>query len=168
MGKIIVVNDKMQKNYRYELTEKTGCNFAADFKPELTPAEMLSLGVFGGRYMRDCAAEFPASWFKKAKFAVDSADQKINYFQVKASTPLSYWQAKGWINENDPRGWFQWYCRYYLGRRLENEDKRQIRRWKAMKRHVLAIKNNCRRGDLHCRPRQRQAVLHWAYDSRKF
>ena len=168
MGKIIVVNDKMQKNYRYELTEKMGQNFAADFKPELTPAEMLALGVFGGRYMRDCTAEFPSSWFKKAKFAVDKADYKLNYFQIKASTPLSYWRAKGWINENDPRGWFQWYCRYYLGRRLENEDKRQIRRWKAMKRHVLAIKNNCRRGDLNCRPRQRQAVLHWAYDSRKF
>lgn len=168
MGKIIIVNDKMQKNYRYELTEKVGQNFAADFKPELTPAEMLALGVFGGRYMRDCTAEFPASWFKKAKFAVDKSDYKLNYFQIKASTPLSYWRAKGWINENDPRGWFQWYCRYYLGRRLENEDKRQIRRWKAMKRHVLAIKNNCRRGDLNCRPRQRQAVLHWAYDSRKF
>ena len=166
--KIVVVNDKMQKNYRYVLSAPVGRNFAPEFKPELTPAEMLALGVFGGRYLRDCTKEFPASWFKKAKFAADKAEARLNYFGIKASLPLAYWQKKGWINENDPRGWFQWYCRYYQGRRLGAEDERQIRRWKAMKRHVIAIKNNCRRGDASCRPRQRQAVLHWAYDSRHF
>jgi hypothetical protein len=168
MSKTIVVNDKMQKNYRYELQEAPGKNFSPEFKPELTPQEMLALGVFGGRYLRDCQAEFPASWFKGAKFAIGQSDKKLNYFKVKASTPLSYWREKGWINNDDPRGWFQWYCRYYLGRRIEGEDQRQIRRWRAMKRHVMAIKNNCRTGDLTCRPRQRQAVMHWAYDSRNF
>ncbi|MFZ4648645.1 MAG: hypothetical protein ACOYMB_03370 [Patescibacteria group bacterium] len=166
--KTIIVNDKMQKNYRYQLTESTNSNFSPDFKPELTPIEMLSLGVFGGRYLRDCRSEFPTFWFKNAKFSSDKADKKLNYFRVKASTSLNYWREKGWINENDPRGWFQWYCRYYLGRRLGKEDERQIRRWKAMRRHVIAIKNNCRAGDLNCRPRQRQAVMHWAYDSRNF
>lgn len=165
--KIIVVNDLMQKNYRYTLSAPSGRNFADDFKPDLTPKEMLSLGVFGGRYMRDCQNEFPASWFKDAKLAEDKSNHKLNYFKVRASTSLSYWQAKGWIYKDDPRGWFQWYCRYYLGRRLEEEDRRQIKRWRNMKRHVMALKNNCRSGDLTCRPRQRQALLHWAYDSRK-
>ncbi|NCU40068.1 hypothetical protein EOL99_04260 [Candidatus Falkowbacteria bacterium] len=164
--KIVLVNDLMQKNYQYQLSAPLGKSFAPDFKPELTPKEMLSLGVFGGRYMRDCQAEFPPTWFKGAKLAIDKADKSLNYFKVKASLPLSYWQKKGWIHPDDPRGWFQWYCRYYYGRRQEEEDRRQIKRWRAMKRHVMAIKNNCRPGDITCRARQRQAVLHWAYDSR--
>lgn len=166
--KTIIVNDRMQTGYRYTLSAPMGKNFAPDFKPELTPKEMLALGVFGGRYMRDCQKEFPADWFKEAKLAVDKSDRKLNYFRVKASLPLSYWQAKGWIYPDDPRGWFQWYCRYYLGRRLPEEDRRQIRRWQAMKRHVMAVKNHCRPKDETCRPRQRQALLHWAYDSRRF
>lgn len=166
--KIIIVNDKMQKNYRYTLSARTGRDFDSSFKPELSPQEMLELGVFAGRYLRDCRNEFPAAWFKKAKFAKDQRDPKLNYFQVDASMPLREWQKKGWIYKEDPRGWFQWYCRYYLGRRLELEDSRQIKRWRAMKRHVMAVKNNCRPGDISCRPKQRQALLHWAYDSRKY
>ena len=167
-NKVIVVNDKMQKNYKYSLSEAIGRNFSPDFKPELSPKEMLELGVFSGVYMRDCQNEFPKSWFKNAKFAKDKKDHKLNYFKVSASMPLSHWQKKGWIYKDDPRGWFQWYCRYYMGRRLEDEDRRQIKRWRAIKRHVIAIKNNCRSGDITCRPKQRQAVLHWAYDSRKY
>jgi len=137
------------------------------FKPELTPKEMLELGVFGGLYFSDKPKEFPRSWFEKAKLSPDGRRHKeLNYFKVNASQPLSVWLAKGWINPQDPRGWFQWYCRYYLGRRTD-DDERQIKRWLAMRRHVKAIINNCRSGDILCRPRQRQAVLHWAYDSRK-
>jgi len=164
---IVVVRDKMQKGYRYALAEKPGKNFDPRFKPELTPKQMLKLGIFGGKYMTDCQKEFPEDWFKEAKLCPQKHDPKLNYFGVNASQPLSVWKKKGWIYPADPRGWFQWYCRYYTGRRLPAEDERQIKRWLAIKRHIAQIKNNCRRGDLSCRRKQRQAVLHWAYDSRK-
>ncbi len=157
----------MQRNYRYLLTESVGRNFAADFKPELTPKEMLAMGVFGGKYMTDCRDEFPEDWFLEAKLSPNYANPKLNYFKVEASKPLSYWRAKDWIHPEDPRGWFQWYCRYFMGRRIAEEDRRQIERWKAMKRHIAQIRISCPAGDLACRPRQRQALLHWAYDSRK-
>lgn len=165
--KIVIVHDKMQKKYRYELTEKPGKNFSPLFRPELSPKEMLALGVFGGVYMRDCAKEFPANWFTKAKFAKGEHDPKINYFKVDASQSLSEWRKKKWIYDCDPRGWFQWYCRYYMGRRLPEIDTVQIRRWNAIRRHIGQLQAHCKPGDLACRPRQRQALLHWAYDSRR-
>jgi len=161
----VAVNDKMQRGYVYYRTEPAGRNFAPDFKPQLTPKEMLRLGVFGGKYMTDCRREFPASWFARAKLCARRHDPSLNCFGVNASQPLSEWRRKGWIHPQDPRGWFQWYCRYYMGRRSD-DDARQIRRWRAMARHVAAIEKNCVPGDLECRRRQRQAVLHWAYDSR--
>lgn len=165
--KKIVVNDKMQKNYSYYLTEPIGKNFDSEFKPELTPKEMLELGVFGGKYMTDCKKEFPNSWYQKAKLNSQFHDASLNYFKINASQPLKVWIAKGWIYKEDPRGWFQWYCRYYLGRRIPNEDQKQIKRWKQMKRHIGQVKKHCKKGDKSCRPKQRQALLHWAYDSRK-
>jgi hypothetical protein len=162
---LIIVDDKMQTDYRYELTEPAGRNFDVEFKPELTPREMLELGIFGGKYMTDCAAEFPKSWFTEAKLCSEKHDPKLNFFGVNASQPLSVWREKGWINPDDPRGWFQWYCRYYMGRRHQ-DDERQIRRWKAIRRHIAQIQHNCYPRYLDCRRKQRQAVLHWAYDSR--
>ena len=156
----------MQRGYRYALTAPAGADFAPDFTPELTPAEMLELGVFGGKYMTDCRAEFPASWFRRAKLSPGGKDASLNYFGVDASQPLSAWRDKGWIHPDDPRGWFQWYCRYHMGRRMETEDRRQIGRWRAIRRHVAQLRRACAPGDLFCRPRQRQALLHWAYDSR--
>ena len=166
MSETIRVNDLMQKNYIYVLTEPEGQNYAPDFKPELTPKEMLELGVFGGKYMTDCRNEFPADWYENAKLNHERQRSELNFFQVNASKPLWYWKAKGWIYEDDPRGWFQWYCRYFRGRRCP-DDTRQINRWKAMTRHIAQIRKNCAPGDLVCRRKQRQAVLHWAYDSRK-
>lgn len=159
----------MQKNYTYELSKPTGKDFDPEFKPDLTPGQMLKLGVFGGVYMRDCAKEFPKNWFAGAKFQKSGTykpDPNLNFFKINASQPLSVWRKKGWIHKDDPRGWFQWYCRYYLGRRGP-DDERQIKRWKAMARHVYQLKYNCKPGDFKCRPTQRQALLHWAYDSRK-
>ena len=162
----VVVNDRMQCGYVYQRTEPVGRNFDPEFRPELTPKQMLELGVFGGRYMTDCRDEFPASWFRRAKLCPERHDPKLNCFSVNASLPLKEWRRKGWIHPQDPRGWFQWYCRYYMGRRSD-DDARQIARWKAIRRHVSAIRANCPPGALDCRPRQRQAVLHWAYDSRR-
>lgn len=165
--KTIIVNDLMQKNYSYSLVQPIGKNFEARFCPELSPKEMLTFGVFGGKYMTDCKNEFPDDWFKNAKLSPTFHDPKLNYFEVNASQPLSVWRSKGWIHPDDPRGWFQWYCRYYMGRRIPSEDDRQIKRWLAMRRHIAQIKKSCTKSDLSCRRRQRQALLHWAYDSRK-
>ncbi|MSQ45267.1 MAG: hypothetical protein EXR26_04280 [Nitrosomonadaceae bacterium] len=164
--RIVIVNDKMQQGYRYELAAPAGRDFSPEFRPDLTPKEMLKLGIFCGKYITDCRAEFPASWFARAKLSPSRRDCALNYFGVDASQPLSEWRRKGWINPDDPRGWFQWYCRYWMGRRIPQEDARQIGRWKAMTRHVAQIRKNCEQGDPFCRPRQRQALLHWAYDSR--
>ena len=165
--KKVSVNDHIQRNYHYELVAPLGRNFDPEFHPELSPAEMLRLGVFGGKYMTDCNGEFPASWFDRAKLATNGKDPSLNYFGVDASQPLSEWRRKGWIYPDDPRGWFQWYCRYYLGPRSAEEDARQIGRWKAMRRHVRQIQRHCEPCDLFCRKRQRQALLHWACHSRK-
>ncbi len=164
--KKIVVNDTMQRGYTYELIEKSGKNFDVRFCPDLTPKDMLELGVFGGKYMTDCRDEFPKSWFAKAKLSPEKYEKKLNFFGVRASQTLAEWRKKGWIHKDDPRGWFQWYCRYYMGRR-HGDDERQIKRWVKMRRHIVWLQGACRVGDVACRPRQRQALLHWAYDSRK-
>jgi hypothetical protein len=161
----VTVNDLMQKKFSYFLTEPVGKNFHPEFKPALTPKQLLRMGIFGGKYMSDCAKEFPADWFAKAKLYHVRHDPALNFFGVNASQPLSVWRKKGWLHPDDPRGWFQWYCRYYAGRRSP-DDERQIRRWKAMARHVAQIKKHCQKGRMNCRKKQRQALLHWAYDSR--
>lgn len=164
MSRTVRVNDPIQKNYNYEIVEEVGKNLDSEFRPELTPKQMLKLGVFGGNYFDGYIDEYPKDWFKGVAQADGNKKAELNYFKVNASKPLSYWKKKGWIYKDDPRGWFQWYCRYYLGRRIPEEDRRQIKRWKMMRRHIAQLRKNCR-GDLACRPRQRQALLRWAYDS---
>ena len=134
------------------------------FKPQLTPKEMLELGVFGGSYFnKKQIKEFPKSWFKNAKLS-KNFDVNLNRFRVKSGLTRKHWIEKGWIFKEDPLGWFQWYCRFCNGRRITRIDEIQIKRWKNFRRHVLAIKKNCEIGDLGCRRRQRQAILQWAYD----
>ena len=162
---IVVERDLMQLDYVYFLTEQVGKKFHPEFRPQLSPKKMLELGVFGGKYMSDCTAEFPVDWFEKARLCSEIHDPELNLFGVNASQSLAEWRRKGWIYKEDPRGWFQWYCRYYMGRRCP-DDERQIKRWKSMRRHIGQITKNCRPLDLDCRPRQRQALLHWAYDTR--
>ena len=162
---IVIERDLMQMGYVYFLTEQAGKNFHSEFRPQLSPKQMLELGVFGGKYMSDCTSEFPVDWFEKARLCSEIHDPELNYFGVNASQTLAEWRRKGWIYKEDPRGWFQWYCRYFMGRRCP-DDERQIKRWKSMSRHIGQIKKNCLPLDLDCRPRQRQALLHWAYDTR--
>jgi hypothetical protein len=167
MIKKVIVNDMMQKGYEYYLTSPVGKNFDPNFIPELTPKEMLELGVFGGKYMTDCKFEFPEDWYVNAKLCHEFHDPELNFFKVNASQSLSVWRQKGWIYDEDPRGWFQWYCRYFMGRRIADIDQIQIKRWKAMKRHIAQLTKNCLPEDWNCRRKQRQALLHWAYDTRK-
>jgi hypothetical protein len=164
---IVTVNDRMQRDYHYARVAPLGREFDPEFKPDLTPKQMLELGIFCGKYMTDARDEFPRSWLTRAKLSYKGRDCSLNFFGVDASQKLSVWRERGWLHPDDPRGWFQWYCRYFIGRRMPEEDHRQIRRWKAMRRHVLQVQRNCEPGDLDCRRRQRQALLHWAYDSRK-
>ncbi len=163
IGASIKVNDTMQRGYAYKLTVPAGKKFDPGFTPAFSPKEMLALGVFEGKYMNDCRKEFPADWLTKAKLS-DEPDASINYFGVKSRQPLSVWREKGWIIGPDVRGWFQWYCRYYLGRRLPEVDTIQIKRWRNFRRHQAQILANCDPHNLACRPRQRQALLQWAYD----
>ncbi len=153
----------MQRGYSYRLLAPIGEDFAGGFRPAYSPQEMLAMGVFEGKYLNDCRAEFPEDWFAKAKFS-NTPDEGLNYFHIKSRQPLSVWQEKGWIIGSDPRGWFQWYCRYYLGRREDAVDELQINRWRNFSRHAGQIKANCKPHDLTCRPRQRQALLQWSYD----
>ena len=138
-------------------------DFYKIFKPELTPKKMLELGVFGGSYFGSKIKEFPSSWFKKAKLS-KNFDVNINRFKVKSGLSREHWIEKGWIFKEDPLGWFQWYCRFYNGRRIAQIDEIQIKRWKNFRRHVLAIKKNCEKNTLECRRRQRQAILQSAYN----
>ena len=160
----MIVNDKMQQGYKYEPTEPIGKNFAPNFKPELTPKQMLELGVFEGHYLTDCQNEFPKDWFIKAKLSLNYPDVHKNFFGVKSRLSLQVWKDKGWIIYPDVRGWFQWYCRYYMGRRLPEIDKIQIARHNSFKRHLIQVKKNCFAFDLDCRKKQRQALLQWAYN----
>ena len=145
------------------LKEKKNEDFYKLFKPQLTPKKMLELGVFGGSYFGLKTKEYPTFWFKNAKIS-KNFDVELNRFKVKSGLSRKQWLDKGWIFKEDPLGWFQWYCRYSMGRRSRNIDQIQIKRWKNFNRHVIAIKKNCEDHDLSCRRKQRQAILQWAYD----
>ncbi|MGH1577777.1 hypothetical protein [Planktotalea sp.] len=163
IGATVVVNDKMQRDYIYKISAPLGDVKSDVFAPYFSPQEMLEMGVFEGKYCNDCTGEFPESWFQNAKLST-RADPSVNYFAIKSRQPLSVWQQKGWILEPDPRGWFQWYCRYFLGRRLPMVDAVQIKRWRGFARHAGQVRANCQPADIFCRPRQRQALLQWSYD----
>jgi hypothetical protein len=171
-GMHIKVNDKMQKNYSYTLQAPYGKDFDPDFNPALSPDEMLELGIFEGKYLNDCYKEFPKMWYikalKKQKLSPLKPNASLNCFGIKSRLSLKEWVKRKWIpidsDDKDVRGWFQWYCRYYIGRRITEIDKIQIKRWKSFVRHVGQIKANCLPKDKTCRPKQRQALLQWAYD----
>lgn len=165
-GLEIRVRDKMQKDYDYVITRKYG-DVAPEMKQALSPETMLKAGVFSGKYMNDCKKEFPREWYENGKFS-KKGDVSLNQFKVKSRLSLPEWRRRGWIIDPDVRGWFQWWCRYYMGRRITDVDSKNIARWKAYKRHVAQVRINAikqnKRGDPTFRPKQRQGLLQWAYD----
>jgi len=158
----VKVANKMQRG-SYELSAPQG-RWPTDlgFSPALSPREMLKLGVFEGWYLQSAISEYPASWFKGARLSPDGPDPAANALGVKSRQPLSVWLDKGWINPQDPRGWFEWYCRFYMGRRSADDD-RQIKRWRAFVRHSAQVVKRGN-GDPLLRRVQRQALLQWARD----
>lgn len=188
-GDTIYVWNKMQKGYSYTLEESPGKNLG--FVPYTNPGEILACGAFGGRYMNDCLLEFPCEWFLRAALLGKlspggSVPLEVNYFKTDSGLSLSQWRENGWVPSSvsahdpsevekfkdilanplknpDERGWFQWYCRYWMGRRIPELDAVQIYRFHGFKRHYGGVKKNCSKGDLECRVRQRQALLHWAW-----
>jgi hypothetical protein len=162
------------------------------FKPELSPQKMLEMGVFEGKYLNDSVSEFPSDWFLDDNgrllktLSPDKPNIDLNYFKIKSRQSLNVWKDKGWIpvtqhrsaktilrdhglkadevEDPDLRGWFEWFCRYYLGRRLEVIDEIQKKRWRAFKRHLAQVEKNCPKGDETCRPKQRQGLLQWSYN----
>ena len=182
-GYVVHVFNKMEKNYHYVLSENPGKNFDKDFTPAFNPKDMILCGVFSGKYYSDGVTELPQSWFtaaiKKGKMSPQGANPAINKFGVDSRMSLQQWRESGWVPSSshssrypilstsqnpDERGWFQWFCRYWLGRRIPELDRVQIARWKAFARHAGQIRANCRRGDVTCRPVQRQALLQWSHD----
>ena len=153
----------MQSGYHHERVATTGRNFHPDFRPDLATKEMLELGVFCGKYMTDTRKEFPASWFTRAKLSPHSRDCSLNYFGVDASQPLSVWRKRGCDSFRRSARMVPMVLPLLHGpANAPEEDARQIRRWNAMRHHWRrsnATANTCRK-------RQRQALLHWAYDSR--
>lgn len=163
---IIVVNDKMQSEYRYDRSQPIGV-LDPRFTPDLTPNQMLRMGVFEGHYMTDCRDEFNGTDLYNGAKLSEIPDPSINFYGVKSRLSLTQWRDFGWIYKEDPRGWFQWYCRYYYGRRCSDDD-RQIKRWNSFKSRMLAqLLKNCDVEESSCRPVQRQALLQWAIDVRR-
>ena len=151
-----------KNGYSYILVCPVGGEYDPSFQPVFTPIEMLKMGVFEGKYLNDDIFEYPREFFIEAKVSLLRPNEKVNFFKIKSRSPTSDWIKYGWIHEQDPKGWFQWYCRYYMGRRTD-DDARQIKRWKHFVRHAGQIRANCP-GQLNKRVRQRQALLQWAHD----
>ena len=124
------------------------------FEPTFTPYEALELGIFDGKYYLDTNPDFGRKPVIRAQ----------NIFATGASQPLKVWQDKGWITPEDPMGWFQWYNRWYHGRRIENLDSHQIKRWRSFVARHSALVKKFGNGDITKRAKTRQALLHWCAD----
>tara|TARA_B100001250_G_scaffold140867_1_gene120572 strand:+ start:316 stop:819 length:504 start_codon:yes stop_codon:yes gene_type:complete len=147
------------------------------FKPMLTPKQMIHKGIFGGTYFYELVDYniFPKDWFDgltKDYYLSSKYNKDINFFKIKSGQNQQEWEKKGWIHKDDPRGWFEWYCKYYLGRSHE-DDQRQIKRWLAFCgpngrwRNMIYNKIQLAGCDVDCSmqvsKRIQQSLLHWSY-----
>ncbi len=148
-------------------TAPAGRNFDRRLPPELTPAQMLRLGVFCGKYMTDCRKEFPKSWFARAKLAGKARDCALNYFGVDASQPLSVWRKKAGSIATIRAAGFNGIAAITWAGAFPTRTRGRSSAGKRSAATFVKFRKNCEPGDVTCRPRQRQALLHWAYDSRK-
>lgn len=184
----------------YDTTEgfrtKDGNLYFSDypqFAPNLTPLQMIRAGVFGGCYFNPRGGrpgiispkgidinykEFPSSWFAGLHESLFISRRYViatNKYGVKAGQDQAAWEQSGWIHPQDPRGWFQWYCRFFMGRRSA-DDERQVDRWarctgpRGRWKNALCSKikqNNRAWDDASISPVIRQTLLHWAYELTK-
>ena len=152
------------------------------FNLNKTPIEIIKEGVFGGTYFRDIYSCVNGKWYRNSwkefnflkdinpkLYASNYYDVNVNKYKVKCGSSLQFWENKGWVREQNPYGWFQWYCRYYLGRRSNNDD-RQIKRWINIVNRfksilIRMIKNKgVKYNDYSISPKIRQILLHWGYE----
>ena len=161
-----------------------------DFSPNLSPKEMFEMGSFGGTYWRPIKSKFykttlrnyhkkyPSKWWENVPVehmtkTMDHYDTSINKYKKRVGTSLQFWESKGWIDKQDPYGWVQWYCEFFMGRRSKDDD-RQIERWKKLagpngrfrKWLVTQImkkggKEDWDNSDIS--PAIRQTLQHWGY-----
>ncbi|KAH8196073.1 hypothetical protein TruAng_009759 [Truncatella angustata] len=118
----------------------------SDFAPNKSPEEIIREGCFGGSYWRplyskhlkttieDDWKELPSDWTDgldiERYLTNPEYNPEINKYGVACGQSIEQWEAAGWIDHQyDVRGWFQWYCRFWMGRRCD-DDERQISRWK--------------------------------------
>jgi len=145
----------------------TKATWDPEFTPSYTPMEMLDLGVFEGIYTA-AIQDIPAK-YKKHKNVLkrgSDPDITINHYGVKSRQSLKEWQKKGWTTELSPLGWWEWFVKYWEGRRDEKEDALQIGRWKSfVARHNAQVQAKCKAGNKDCHTKQRQGLLQWAWDS---
>ena len=143
---------------------------------------MLKKGIFGGTYFNQLVdyRKFPKDWFSeidKSYYLSIDYNRKLNFFNIKSGQSQEEWEAKGWIHKDDPRGWFEWYCKYFEGRRHE-DDVRQIKRWKQLagpngrfrKWLVTQILKKGTKKDWNnssISPAIRQTLQHWGYKLKK-
>jgi hypothetical protein len=189
VGRRVTARDKMTSGYTYTLAAPPGrlrAGLAAEtrdagpFRPKFSPAQMLALGVFEGKYLNDCWREFPREWYlgaiARGKLSPGGANPELNCFKTKSRLSLGEWRRRRWIpaaaGDRDVRGWFQWYARFWLGRRQPAVDRVQVARWRAFVRHSAQVTKSAKRERIgrsraarrRHRPRQRQALLQWAWN----
>lgn len=158
------------------------------FTPNLTPEEIIRAGSFGGTaFQRHYSSvlkqwlsetdfeEFPEAWYSNldtSKYlTAEEYDKDINRYRVRAGQSLKEWEANGWVHKQDPRGWIQWYFRFYIGRRSA-DDERQIKRWIGVcgpngRFRKGLVKRIAEQGgdwdDESISPILRQTLQHWGY-----